>query len=1776
MNKIQLVLILHICEAFAFNKFLIQSCADKIMAQIFKNDSTVVNYFVEENLIANVKGHPYSVINASNAIIGVFENFETNYIIQVKTMSSMKQLLISLLYDDSQQNSEVRMRRFLIITSVKDTSELVRLMWYYRIPFAVVLYYDDDNENEALRIYIANQYSPENWCGKVTNKIESYTCYSNCIITFPQIILNYNKCVFLYGHKGDVDVFKGKNRFESVIKSIITKIAKILNVNLTIAGVTEATHAKYSLRFNNYFASFQFNSIIDESRTKVYFYDDIVWFGTKAKKRFNTFFIPFSTETWFLIFVVFVLVVIIWWQGLVLQNSNNRKVQALLQSFSQIASLLFGVSISVIPKLVCLKFLILFYMIYTIHIQTAYTSDAINDIVLPSFEDVIKNVHGLANSDLPIFMNKNLSSMFGNVDAENFHLYTKIKEKVVTYKDVKEVQNSKFKKFFVVTLNRLYTMRSSEKMKKIRNKFISNDVTGSFKLSFFIKDNPCMLFSINRAITLLQQFGFDKKSYDDCDHFQDPTQRYELHEEYDIGEYTDWAEPLRFKDFVGVLVVFSVGSVTSVLAFFVEITIKKWNLKLRSSIQGDKLVYSDWSLWPVHLVSTSTLAISGPDCIDDSRNRTFENAAAPKVFLLENLSDSSQKKHSRSFTFVCVKKISCTEDCIQNIAQIVPVETSECISRLSCTLKDVWRIIISSYSRTPLKYGRINSKRSICSVWGGRAIDRSRPLLKSRYQHQQREYGMLVVRALRSVLKIRYLLLGGAVGGAATLQKKYQDWKDGLPDLKWLEDVMPDNDKWQNFRTSLIQFRDNVKDNIEIDPRLKELTQARYRDFKDWFDQRLDNAIAAAEKSNHVTLVKETGDFTRFFEVLERMYSGIKEEVENNSVIHARPLNQMERDETFRKESQTRLNLLQDEVIQTQIKYQKELERLEKENKELRKQILLLKQGRKPVGRQVKRSLIDMYSEVLDELADYDTTTYSTADQLPRVVVVGDQSSGKTSVLEMIAQARIFPRGAGEMMTRAPVKVTLSEGPYHVAQFRDSSREFDLSKESDLAELRREVELRMRNSVRGGKTVSTDVISMSVKGPGLQRMVLVDLPGIISTVTTDMASDTREAIKTMTQAYMNNPNAIILCIQDGSVDAERSNVTDLVSQCDPNGKRTIFVLTKVDMAEENLADPNRIRKILQGKLFPMKALGYFAVVTGRGRKDDAINTIKEYEETFFRNSKLFKEGRVMTSQVTTRNLSLAVADCFWKMVQETVEQQADAFKATRFNLETEWKNTFPRLREQDRDELFERARTEILDEVVNLSQVSPKKWEDSLMDKIWDKVSDHVFENIYLPAAQSESQGTFNTTVDIKLRQWAEHALPAKSVESGWETLECEFRQFLDHASKAPDHDDIFDQLKEAVVNEAMRRHYWEDKASDVLRVIQLNTLEDRTVTDKRDWDSAVRFLESSIKDKLKITEALLHHMLGPSWRERWIYWKYQTDEQMRRNAVKTELEKILQSNKKHPPILSYDELTTIRKNIQHSNIEVDSEFIRDVWYPVYRTHFLKQAQNRINDCRKSYFLYHQGTETECSDIVLFHRIQQMMKVTSNALRQQIMNREARRLDKEIKDVLDDYSQDNEKKEKLLTGRRVTLAEELMAEFEAVYEGGEDDGDVIFPPNPEREGSHNGEQEKSNINEMEEKVNKKIQGIYEVGKKKHKKITKKIEVEQGDGGRGKMRGRGGKSGRGRGRGGNGRRDRGKRKAMVEEGEVVAQEEEEVKVGVLNMKILGAGEILLSIIIIKNS
>lgn len=89
-----------------------------------------------------------------------------------------------------------------------------------------------------------------------------------------------------------------------------------------------------------------------------------------------------------------------------------------------------------------------------------------------------------------------------------------------------------------------------------------------------------------------------------------------------------------------------------------------------------------------------------------------------------------------------------------------------------------------------------------------------------------------------------------------------------------------------------------------------------------------------------------------------------------------------------------------------------------------------------------------------------------------------------------------------------------------------------------------------------------------------------------------------------------------------------------------------------------------------------------------------------------------------------------------------------------------------------------------------------------------------------------------------------------KAVDVGWETLKTEFINLVNKSKSSKDHDPIFDVLKTAVINEAMDKHKWNEKAIDVLKVIQLNALEDRTISTKSQWDSALKFLEMSLKER--------------------------------------------------------------------------------------------------------------------------------------------------------------------------------------------------------------------------------------------------------------------------------------------------------------------------------------
>ena len=103
--------------------------------------------------------------------------------------------------------------------------------------------------------------------------------------------------------------------------------------------------------------------------------------------------------------------------------------------------------------------------------------------------------------------------------------------------------------------------------------------------------------------------------------------------------------------------------------------------------------------------------------------------------------------------------------------------------------------------------------------------------------------------------------------------------------------------------------------------------------------------------------------------------------------------------------------------------------------------------------------------------------------------------------------------------------------------------------------------------------------------------------------------------------------------------------------------------------------------------------------------------------------------------------------------------------------------------------------------------------------------------------------------------------------------------------------------------------------------MIQLNTLEDRSVSDKHQWDTAAKFLEDSLQSKLSLNEANLREQVGPGFYERWFQWQSISEDQRTKAATRSELERILSSCPDHKSQLGYEELTTVSFRERKKNI---------------------------------------------------------------------------------------------------------------------------------------------------------------------------------------------------------------------------------------------------------------
>ncbi|XP_051906363.1 dynamin-1a isoform X3 [Hippocampus zosterae] len=211
---------------------------------------------------------------------------------------------------------------------------------------------------------------------------------------------------------------------------------------------------------------------------------------------------------------------------------------------------------------------------------------------------------------------------------------------------------------------------------------------------------------------------------------------------------------------------------------------------------------------------------------------------------------------------------------------------------------------------------------------------------------------------------------------------------------------------------------------------------------------------------------------------------------------------------------------------------------------------------------------------------------------LPQIAVVGGQSAGKSSVLENFVGKDFLPRGSG-IVTRRPLVLQLMNSPTEHAEFLHCKGK----KFTDFDEVRQEIEAETDRMTGANKGISPVPINLRVYSPHVLNLTLVDLPGMTKVPVGDQPADIETQIREMLLQFVTKDNCLMLAVSPANSDLANSDALKIAKEVDPQGMRTIGVITKLDLMDEG----TDAKDILENKLLPLRR-GYIGVVN-RSQKD---------------------------------------------------------------------------------------------------------------------------------------------------------------------------------------------------------------------------------------------------------------------------------------------------------------------------------------------------------------------------------------------------------------------------------------------------------------------------------------------------------------------------------------------------------------------------------------------
>ncbi|NXG67890.1 MX protein, partial [Hemiprocne comata] len=241
---------------------------------------------------------------------------------------------------------------------------------------------------------------------------------------------------------------------------------------------------------------------------------------------------------------------------------------------------------------------------------------------------------------------------------------------------------------------------------------------------------------------------------------------------------------------------------------------------------------------------------------------------------------------------------------------------------------------------------------------------------------------------------------------------------------------------------------------------------------------------------------------------------------------------------------------------------------------------------------------------------------------LPAIAVIGDQSSGKSSVLEALSGVAL-PRGSG-IVTRCPLELKLKRVPATQAwkgKICYHSISTELQKASEVEGAIREAQ----DVVAGTRgAISGQLISLEIWSPDVPDLTLIDLPGIARVAMGNQPKDIGEQIKKLLKKIIGCTETLNLVVVPCNVDIATTEALKMAQEVDPSGERTLGILTKPDLVDRGTEES--IINIVQNQVIPLKK-GYM-IVKCRGQQDIhnklALAAAIKQERKFFETHKHFR------------------------------------------------------------------------------------------------------------------------------------------------------------------------------------------------------------------------------------------------------------------------------------------------------------------------------------------------------------------------------------------------------------------------------------------------------------------------------------------------------------------------------------------------------------------------